>query len=499
MTELIDNKQQRLDKILQKIVKDIDRFLKKHSNQEFYAFAFDCSKDGGEILWAFNTEKALASTIKYYKKDADEDEAALYDDKNSESYLELRYGIGDWKYTTQSKAYYIFGDGDKCLAMSNKAEELDPENGNEQFEQEVMNFFEELLLAFCQTDTFKAIPKTADFKVLFSEHNDNQIDDTMPRSEAFMQRLNGLIDEKLDYPFPKISEEARTVLSEIDKQLFTAVEQGDNKEVQRLLENGANVNATCKQGIHDKATPLHIAVDTNNLEAVRILIEHGANVNVKYSKVGGFYPLRAAVYRGAEMMRLLLDNGADADKSKALVSAAGEGKTKIVEILLSEYGANPNVIHIFRTALSAALGRHPDNHEMIKMLLDYGADPNLIVKEQFGISSTPLIQAFYGMRAHDDYMVKNVQLLLDAGADVNVATTVKGYAGMTPLMWLMRRPNGGHCDNDPNLKIARLLINAGADVNAKDKSGKTVLDHVPESSRLMRQLLEECGAKKSSA
>lgn len=497
MTELIEDKEQRKQALLQKIVKDIERFLKKHSKKVFYAFAFDCSKDVGEILWAFNTEKALASAIKELKK-SDEDNDYNYDDKNSEDYLSLRYGIGDWKHTTESKPYYIFGDGDACSAMYDKAEELDEENGSDNFEQEIMDFFEELLLAFCQTPTWQAIPKTADFKILLSEHNDNEIDDTLPRSERFMQRLNALIDAPLDWQFPKIPEEARTVLSELDRQLFVAVRQGDNKEVKRLLEAGANVNSTCKEGKYDRPTPLHIAVDNNDLECVRILIEHGANVNVKDSKVGGFYPLRAAVYRGAEMMRLLLDNGADADKSKALVSAAGEAKTKIVEMLLSEYGANPNVIHVFCTALSKALGGHPDNHEMIKMLLDYGADPNLIVKGQFGISSTPIIQSFYGMLAHDNYIVKNVQLLLDAGADVNVATTVKGFAGMTPLMWLMRRRDG-HCDRNTHLEVARLLIKAGADVNAKDKNGKTVLDHVPESSRLMRQLLEECGAKKSSA
>ena len=491
MTELIDNKQQRLDKLLQAIVKDVERFLKKHSKKEFYAFAFDCSKDVGEILWAFNTEKALASTIKYYKKNADEDEAALYDDKNSGLYLDLRYGIGDWNYTTQSKAHYIFGDGDKCLAVSDKAEELDPENGVEQFEQEVMNFFEELLLAFCLTETYKAIPKTPDFKILFSEHND---DDPTPRSEAFMQRLNGLIDEKLDYQFPKIPEEARTVLSEIDKQLFTAVRQGDSKEVKRLLENGANVNAVEHGKFKATLTPLHIAVDTNNLECLRILIEHGANVNAKNRIITGSYPLGTAVYRSIEMMRLLLDNGADVDKSKALIATVGIGEMEIIEMLLSEYGANPNVIDVFHTALTEALDRHPDNHEIIKMLLDYGADPNLIVKGRYGISSTPLIKSFYGMRAHDGCIAKNVQLLLDAGADVNVATTVKGIAGMTPLMWLMRRRDG-HCDNDPNLKIARLLINAGADVNAKDKNGKSVLDYLPQSSRLMRQLLEEHGAK----
>ena len=486
MTELIDKKQERLDKILQKIVKDIERFLKKHSSKEFYAFAFDCNKEVGEILWAFNTEKALASLIKSYKKDSDDpEEAALYDDKQGEMYLSMRYGIGDWNYTTQSKAYYIFGNGDKCLAMSDKAEELDPENGVEQFEQEVMNFFEELLLLFCQTDTFKAIPKTADFKVLFSEHNDNQIDDTMPRSEAFMQRLNALIDEKLDYQFPKIPEEARTVLSEIDEQLFNAVRQGDNKEVQRLLENGANVNAVFKKDIYDNKMPLHTAVECNNLEAARILIEHGANVNAKDRMITGSYPLRTAVYRSIEMMRLLLANGADVDKSKALNSAIYHGEMEIAEMLLSEYKANPNVDYIAGTALGAALYRHPDNHKMIKMLLDYGADPNFRDKKScYADDCIPII------RAVNKGIVKNVQLLLDAGANANITTN----GGGTPLIWLIYR-HDGHCDNDNCLKIARLLINAGADVNAKAKNGKTVLDYLPQSSRLMRQLLEEHGAR----
>ena len=160
MTGLIENREQRKQELLQKIVKDIDRFLSKHSKKVFYAFAFDCQAYYGEILWAFNTEKALASSIKHYKERADEDEAILYDDKNSEDYLSLRYSIGDWKHLTESKAYYIFGDGDACCAMYDKADELDEENGSESFKQEIMDFFEELLLAFCQTPTYQAIPKT---------------------------------------------------------------------------------------------------------------------------------------------------------------------------------------------------------------------------------------------------------------------------------------------------------------------------------------------------
>lgn len=50
-------------------------------------------------------------------------------------------------------------------------------------------------------------------------------------------------------------------------------------------------------------------------------------------------------------------------------------------------------------------------------------------------------------------------------------------------------------NSNTHFKVTSLLINVGADVNAKDKNGKTVLDYLPQSSRLMRQLLEEHGAK----
>lgn len=489
MTELIEDKEQRKQALLQKIVKDIERFLKKHSKKVFYAFAFDCSKDVGEILWAFNTEKALASAIKELKK-SDEDNDYNYGDKNSEDYLSLRYGIGDWKHATESKAYYIFGDGDACHAMYDKAEELDEENGVEHFEQEIMDFFEELLLAFCQTPTWQAIPKTADFKILLSEHNDNEIDDTLPRSERFMQRLNALIDAPLDWQFPKIPEEARTILSELDRQLFEAVRHGDGKEVQRLLASGANVNAVEQGEFKATLRPLHIAVDKNNLECAGILVENGADVNVKNSRLSSAsYPLYTAVYRSLEMTRFLLNNGADVNKAKALFAALNNRDEEIFKMLLQEYGADPNIRQVSDTLLAATLKRCPKNYALIKMLLDCGANPNLtssIKGWSFGIPI--IIAARYGV-------VKAVQLLIDAGAEVNV----RGVDG-SPLMGLMDGSlYGESCDSSNRLAIARMLINAGADVNAKDKKGKTVLDHVPESSRLMRQLLEENGAKKSSA
>ena len=206
----------------------------------------------------------------------------------------------------------------------------------------------------------------------------------------------------------------------------------------------------------------------------------------------GFGPgmLASFVY---SVLQLLLDGGADVNKSRALNCAISQGKMEIAEMLLSEYGANPNVIDVSETPLAEALRKYPDNHALIEMLLAHGADPNLGVKGLYTDGCIPIVRAVYkGIR-------KNVQLLIDAGANVNVATATRCVAGWTPLIWLMHCQDDGICDNDNRLEIAQCLIGAGADVNARDKDGKTVLDHVPESSRLMRQLLEDNGAKKSTA
>ncbi len=188
MIELIENKAQRKQELLQQLVADVEKFLSQHADKKFYAFAFDCSVYYGEILWAFNTEEDFAETLKYYQENYPNDN---YADKNGEDYLSLKYGIGDWTYTHQSDAYYIWGDSDSGYEMYEKADEIDEENGSDNLRGEVMNFYEELLLAFCQTPTYQSIQKTADFKVIFSDHDDNIYDDTLPRSERFMQRLNG--------------------------------------------------------------------------------------------------------------------------------------------------------------------------------------------------------------------------------------------------------------------------------------------------------------------
>ena len=84
------------------------------------------------------------------------------------------------------------------------------------------------------------------------------------------------------------------------------------------LKGGADVHATDKNGV----TALHHAVRFRSVEAVRTLIEHGASVNQQCRRNGSTPLHRAVTQTGApgtagksdaakEIIRLLLEAGAD--------------------------------------------------------------------------------------------------------------------------------------------------------------------------------------------
>jgi len=157
------------------------------------------------------------------------------------------------------------------------------------------------------------------------------------------------------------------------------------------------------------------ATDVADVARVKQLIAQGANVNAHDEH--GRTALMSAVRKGQrEIVRMLLDAGADPN-------------------LQTSYGA---------TALSMASGHHPD---IVRMLLDAGADVD---------KGKGLVQAaWYGQ-------LEIVRMLLKAGADVNVQTRYE----CTPLF---AASLNGHRE------IVRTLIDAGADVHAMCRHGITAM------------------------
>lgn len=100
----------------------------------------------------------------------------------------------------------------------------------------------------------------------------------------------------------------------------------------------------------------------------------------------------------------------------------------MIQFLLSK-GANPNLHDYFdgQSPITLAAGYYGEDIKMLKLLLEYGGDPNDHTLDSDSVTdmrsmSTPLINA-----ATND--LEKVKLLIKAGADINLAVE----SGQPPL------------------------------------------------------------------
>lgn len=125
-------------------------------------------------------------------------------------------------------------------------------------------------------------------------------------------------------------------LSEELSPLMEAVEQGDIAEIQRLLDEGYDINETTKNG----TTPVTYAVLLGKREVVEFLIDNGADVNIP-DKRGMTAPMFAAMGRDSDLLETILDR-VDFSKesmSDLMILALWVGDLESTELLLN-YGAS---------------------------------------------------------------------------------------------------------------------------------------------------------------
>lgn len=307
-----------------------------------------------------------------------------------------------------------------------------------------------------------------------------------------------------------------------DTALMMASRTGAAAAVKALLDHSANVNAKETWG---GTTALMWAVGEHHPDVVKMLVDKGADVNAKSNFVPsasgrgfeGTKPVTAEANQAAEEFasglltplmfaareedlesaQILIKAGADVnakggDGKDALGLALFNGSYKVASLLIDSH-ADVNHADAQRfTPLFWAVDRRNmetapnfpwmvtvDPLPVIKKLLDAGANPNAIVnntpRAHMREGSPRIVYATALMRAAFSGDIELVKLLLDHGADPNIAssdreTTLMAACGTGFI-------NGYHRLRPPaeRLEVVKLLAGLGEDVNAADSYGITPL------------------------
>jgi ankyrin repeat protein len=300
--------------------------------------------------------------------------------------------------------------------------------------------------------------------------------------------------------------------------LMWAVSEGHADAVRRLLEAGAEVNARSHyvaaangRGFEGRTpltnstdakpaefasgwlTPLMFAAREGDVEVARILVAAGADVNA----VGGDgkTALALAIFNGNyDVASFLVDSKADVNRADAqrftpLFYAVDRRNMEtapnfpwmvtadpmpLIRKLL-EAGANPNALVnntprarmregspriVFATALMRAA--FAADLELVKLLLEHGADPSIKSRDNETMLSAAAGLAFihgYHRGKSDEERLEVVKVFVELGNDVNWADDY----GITPLM---AAGNKGH------VGVIQYLVDKGADLSAHDLGKK---------------------------
>lgn len=207
--------------------------------------------------------------------------------------------------------------------------------------------------------------------------------------------------------------------------LYTAANFGEKNIVEFLLHHKADPNVLT----NEKDTPLHLAVMANKIDIVELLLKYGANPNIPDQN--GDYLLSLAVNSGNSAMgEMLLKNGANPyidvkhiidEKTEIdtveygithlLTEAVKREDTPIVELLL-RYSDAPYVTDQTKIELlHHAVGK--EALPIVKLLLDHGTPVNKLIKWKSALLLACEI-------THPNPEI--VKLLLEHGANTNIST-----------------------------------------------------------------------------
>ena len=225
-----------------------------------------------------------------------------------------------------------------------------------------------------------------------------------------------------------------------------ACENGNATIVERLIKAGVSPNTTGPLG----ETALHLCARTGRPEAAKVLIANGASIDAVETWRGQTPLMWAAADGHADMVRLLVEAGADVRARSAIIQWERQRTDEPRDKWLPPGGFTPLLLAAREGRVAAA-----------KALIDAGADINEVDPDRH----SALVIAL--MNGHVDV----AGLLIDGGIDVNVEDKV----GRTALYAAVdlhtvpssNRPAPTEVDDElTSFEIIQKLLARGAKVDA---------------------------------
>lgn len=197
--------------------------------------------------------------------------------------------------------------------------------------------------------------------------------------------------------------------------------------VKELIDGHADLKAHTKQGF----TPIHFAARVGDLESVKLLLAAGVDINLLTKADGdgatsGYTPLLIATMRAqVDTALYLLDHGADPN-----ILAAGMTPLQWASTAWEGFASNP--VYGFDDPMSGISDRQA-KVRLVKSLLAHGANVNLRMTKkqpQFATGYADAVGATAFLLAASVQDVEMMRMLLDAGADPKIMTATNATAIM---------------------------------------------------------------------
>jgi len=412
-------------------VSDASRFIYNISltHRNFYDFKRDLFKHTASCLKdKFTKDRiyTLPDLIHLLKRDDGQEETHIAKTIISDIYYDSQYGYPP----KDILSYIIEKDYKKALKVAKFYNNINPIINNTNNKSIIDNTKDPLI-------THPDIKNAIELAL-----NNNDINNLKKYLEILKSYLNNPYD--INY----------IITSNSVSLLIEAIIKNKIEVIKVLLEYNIDINAIYKNFTY--STALQVAILQGNINILKLLLEKNANPDIQ-----GIYNYTPLIVSSLlqnreeiviELLKYTRDiNLKDNNRYTALIYAAKNGHTDIVQLLLQEY-ANVNMQNNDSyTALTfAAQNGHTD---IVRLLLDKDANVN-IQGNKYG--NTALISAAHN--GHTDI----VRLLIQKSANVDMQSNNRNTA-------LIFAAYHGHTD------IVRLLLQENANINMQNNNGCTAL------------------------